>query len=562
MRRDDFDLSELLRFEPEQGRILLKDYRMIMLSAVALGCLRQELIATVGWDQARGLMKRFGHAAGLADGRALAERFPEAGPDRQMDLGPALHALEGVARIVRDTHRSRIDLARGRYHVEAYWEESYEAEQHLATLGPSEVPVCWTLVGYAAGHSAAAAGRETVVLETECRAMGHPRCRFVVGLADAMPDAAARERADYAAQNLPEVLDDLLATIREQKRSLRSKERALSQLQTELSARQADPELIGESLALQRVLELARRVAPVDTTVLILGESGTGKERLAQSIHRHSTRAEKPFVAVNCSALPESLQEAELFGYKQGAFTGAVEDRQGLFEAAHGGTLFLDEIGDLAPTAQTKILRALQEGEVRRLGETAARRVDVRVLAATHRDLEAMTEQRGFRDDLYYRLSVISVTLPPLRERGDDVLLLARHFLKTYAARFDKPVRELSRAAACALSEYRWPGNVRELQNAVQRGVVLAQGERIELEDLPENVWRRGRGRAARAATPSSPEPRTTSPDGEPLHAIQDPRRRTQRALELAEGHRDRAARMLGISRTTLWRRIKRYGLA
>lgn len=556
-------LASLLDFAPDKGEIRLKDYRMVMLSAAALGCLRKELIETVGSDEARALMKRFGHAAGLADGRALVELFPDATREQHMKYGPQLHAFEGIARVIRDTSKSDIDLERGRYHVEAYWENSYEAEQHLLLFGRSQVPVCWTLVGYATGHSSSAAGRETVVIETECKAMGHDRCRFVVGLADEMPEAAQRENPDYAPHRLTEVMDELLGTIRQQKRTLQNKERALSRLQTEVEKQRHKRRLLGTSVAITQALDLADLVAVVDTTVLILGESGTGKELLARSIHEGSTRADKPFVAVNCSALPDNLQEAELFGFMKGAFTGAVNDSQGLFEAADGGTLFLDEIGDLSLSAQTKILRALQEGEIKRLGETRVRKVDVRVLAATHRDLQAMIEERTFRDDLFYRLSVVTITLPPLRGRGDDPLLLAKHFAGEYARRFTKKVRGLSRAAKCAIAAYSWPGNVRELQNAVQRGVILAQGDQIDLEDLPDAVLAGARRAvpevSAKAASSVTERQESRAPA---LHEIDDERERIQRALENAEGNRERAASMLGMSRTTLWRRMKAHGVS
>jgi DNA-binding NtrC family response regulator len=552
------NLANLLHFAPEKGQIRLEDYRMVMLSAAALGCLRKELIETVGWDEARALMKRFGHAAGVADDRALVERFPEATADQHMEYGPALHSLEGVARVVRDESKSEIDLARGRYHVEAYWENSYEAEQHLQLFGRSDVPVCWTLVGYATGHASSAAGRDMVVVETECKAMGHDRCRFVIGFADEMPDAARRENPDYQPHHLPEVLDDLLGTIKKQKRTLQTKERAIFRLRSEIEDRRADGGILGTSPAIRKAIDLGKVVAPVDTTVLILGESGTGKELLARMIHERSARAGKPFVAVNCSALPENLQEAELFGFTRGAFTGAVNDSQGLFEAAAGGTLFLDEIGDLAASAQTKILRALQEGEIKRLGDPRVRKVDVRVLAATHRDLEAMMRGRGFRDDLYYRLSVVTIDLPPLRERGDDALLLAKHFAGVYAEQFSKEIRGLARAAKCAVAAYHWPGNVRELQNAIQRGVILTQGDQVELEDLPDNV--------ITGARQPSPQPRPEPPPGTEqrsedagpvLRAIEDERERIRRALDLAGGNRERAASMLGVSRTTLWRRMR-----
>lgn len=547
----EIDLASLLDFAPEEGRIQLKGYRMVMLSAAALGCLRRELIATLGCARARAVMKRFGHAAGLADADALAKRFPTASRDQQMGFGAALHALEGAALMVRDEARSEVDLEHGRYRVEAYWENSFEAEQHLALIGISDEPVCWTLVGYATGHSSFVAGRPIVVVETECKAMGAERCKFKVGFADEMPEAAARENPDYAPHHLPTFLDELLGTIKKQEKRLRSREREISHLQSELSSRR-DNELLGNSKGIRHALDLVELVAPVDTTVLVLGESGTGKELLARAIHERSARAQKPFIAVNCSALPESLQEAELFGFKKGAFTGAFNDSRGLFEAAHRGTLFLDEIGDLSLTAQTKILRALQEGSIKRIGETQDRSVDVRIVGATHRDLAAMVAERSFRDDLYYRLAVFTIQLPPLRERGDDVLLLARRFLARYAKKFGKPMRDLSAAARCALAAYSWPGNVRELENAIQRAILMAQGNEIELEHLPPAVL----DGARKQPVERSKKPATAA-SAQTLHEIADEHARLRHALELSHGNRARAASMLGLSRTTLWRRLK-----
>ncbi len=395
------DLASLLRFDQDEGRILLKGYRMVLMSASALGALRRELIETLGWDQARGVLKRFGHAAGLADGLALAERFPSASRREHLDFGPALHGLEGVARVVWIPEKTHIDPDQGHCHLEAYWENSYEAEQHLELFGKSEVPVCWTLVGYATGHSSAAAGERTIVHETECRAMGHDRCRYVGDYITRLPDVAKREEPDYEKQHLPEVLQDVLDTVKRQKRSLRAGERKIADLQDELQEYRPSSNLIGESVEFQAAITSARTVAPVDATVLVLGESGTGKELFARLIHDRSLRRDKTFIAVNCSALPETLQEAELFGYAKGAFTGASTDTEGVFEAANGGTLFLDEIGDLSLSAQTTILRALQEGEVKRLGETRARKVNVRIVAATHRDLREMVQEKSFREDLY-----------------------------------------------------------------------------------------------------------------------------------------------------------------
>ncbi len=534
-------LAAQLRFDPEQGSIHLKSYRMVLLSACALGALRRELIETLGWKEARGVMKRFGHAAGLADGLALAELFPEASRSEHHELGPALHGVEGVARVVIDPEATRIAPDEGRLHIEAWWENSYEAEQHPALFGPSPEPVCWTLVGYATGHSSSAAGDRTVVVETECRAMGAERCRFVLDFARNLPELASLEEPDYEKLHLPDVLQDLLDRVKHQNRTLAETESKVTRLESELSQYRPPRNLIGDSPKFQEALATARTVAPVDVTVLVLGESGTGKEGLARFLHDQSLRSGRPFVAVNCSALPETLQEAELFGYAKGAFTGASAATPGLFEAAHKGTLFLDEIGDLSASAQTKILRALQEGEIKRLGETRTRRIDVRIVAATHRDLRRMVVDKTFREDLFYRLSVITITMPPLRERGLDALLLAEHFLETFARKLERPVRALTRRARAAVAAYPWPGNVRELRNTVERAVILSASGKADLDHLPPAVAR--------------------SVAGEPASTAPDERARIHAALEAAAGNRERAASLLRMSRTTLWRRMKKLGL-
>ena len=245
--------------------------------------------------------------------------------------------------------------------------------------------------------------------------------------------------------------------------------------------------MIGRSDEMRRAFELADRVAPTDSTVLILGESGTGKDLLAQEIHARSPRAGKPFVAVNCAALPETLIESELFGYERGAFTGAAQQRRGKFEQAHGGTLFLDEIGDMNPVTQAKVLRALENRTIERLGGSQTIPVDVRVISATHRDLPAEIRGGKFREDLFYRLRVVSIELPPLRSHKGDLGVLADAFIKMHGARLHRSVR-LSKEALAALEAYDWPGNVRELKNALERSVVMARGDEIEIADLPSEV--------------------------------------------------------------------------
>jgi transcriptional regulator with PAS, ATPase and Fis domain len=300
---------------------------------------------------------------------------------------------------------------------------------------------------------------------------------------------------------------------------------------------------------MRRVLALAERAAATDSTVLITGESGTGKERVARFLHARSRRSRKPFVGVNCGALPEALLESELFGHKKGAFTGATADKQGLFEAASGGTLFLDEIGEMPLSMQVKLLRALQERSVRPVGSTRDVPVDVRVVAATHRDLEALVDAGGFRKDFFYRLRVIPLELPPLRDRRDDILPLARQFIARTCKQNACGPCALSSEALDALHAYPWPGNVRELENAIERAVVLAEGKpKIELADLPPEI----RSPAAGKGAPAEPEPLT-------LAEVE--RRHILATLERLGGNRAATARALGIGENTLWRKRKAYGV-
>jgi transcriptional regulator with PAS, ATPase and Fis domain len=296
---------------------------------------------------------------------------------------------------------------------------------------------------------------------------------------------------------------------------------------------------------MQDVLELAARVAPLDTTVLIYGESGTGKEFIVRMIHDQSPRATGPFVSINCAALTETLLESELFGHVRGAFTGAVRDKAGLFEVAGNGTLFLDEIGEVAATVQAKLLRALQEREIRRVGAERTIKVNARVVAATNRDLRAAVTAGTFREDLYFRLGAFVIPVPPLRERRGDIPLLAHDFVRHAAERVKKDVQSVSPEAMTALMNYRWPGNVRELEHAIERAVIVARGEAIRPRDLPPEISERRQPQA--------------SYDGFDLH--EQERVMIERALERFRGNRKDAAGALKISGATLWRKMKQYGL-
>ena len=330
------------------------------------------------------------------------------------------------------------------------------------------------------------------------------------------------------------------------------------------------PPIVGASARMQRLLKLVARVAPTESTVLILGESGTGKELVARSLHVLSPRAQGPFVAVNVAALPDSLIESELFGYARGAFTGAASDRAGLVEEAHQGTLFLDEIGDMPPGTQVKLLRTLENNEVRRLGENTPRLVDVRVVAATHRDLQSLVAEGRFRGDLYYRLNVVQIEMPPLRERGGDVGLLASYFLDRAARRTGRSTLRFTPEAEMLLGRYDWPGNVRELENAVEHAVAVSEGPILGANELPASVRsprllarRAGMdGDApAREAAPGASWARGSGRDPDARSLDDVTREHVLRALGRHDGNATAAAKQLGVSRTTLWRMLKRWGI-
>jgi two-component system response regulator PilR (NtrC family) len=312
--------------------------------------------------------------------------------------------------------------------------------------------------------------------------------------------------------------------------------------------------IIGQSRALRTLLDTAQAVAPTNSTVLITGESGTGKELVARRIHDLSSRTERPFVSINCGAFPETLLESELFGYVKGAFTGANQSKQGLFQSAHGGTLFLDEIGEMSLPMQVKLLRVLQDRKVRPLGSTEEQAVDVRVIAATNKDLQKMVEEKSFREDLYYRISVIPLHVPPLRERAEDISLLALHFLQRFGETMNKQLAGMEEAALQALRCYPWPGNVRELENAIERAVALETGGQISLRSLPERISRLSTGPFAAELLPEK---------GIHLEKQIEEMERAYllAALERAQGVRTKAAELLGMSYRSFRHYAKKYGI-
>jgi two-component system response regulator PilR (NtrC family) len=365
---------------------------------------------------------------------------------------------------------------------------------------------------------------------------------------------AVREGAyDYISK--PFQIDELRVIVRNalEARKLREENIALRQ---SLESRQAFGEIVGKSSEMLEIFDLISKVAPSKAGVLIIGESGTGKELIAKAIHAKSNRSNKPFVTVNCSAIPETLLESELFGHVKGSFTGAVANKAGLVETANHGTLFLDEIGEVPLPVQAKLLRFLQERDFRRVGDNEDRKVDVRVIAATNRNLEEEMEKGNFREDLYYRLNVIRIRIPPLREREEDIPLLTDHFLKKFAAEQGKDIHKISSLALQILSNYTFPGNVRELENIIERCVTLEQSDQLTAENLPTRLTERTEPRPSGLALELSPEGIDLNKAMEDLE-----RKLICRSLEMTGGNRSRAAKLLGVTLRSLRYRLVKLGL-
>jgi DNA-binding NtrC family response regulator len=547
----DLHLAELLDFRPDQGIIRLHEQRVVILSAAAMGLMRKELVDTLGVETARRVLLRFGFADGYHDAVNLRARSTWSSALDGVRAGATLHTLEGIVRA--DVRRVAYDEDSGRFEQEVAWHDSYEAEQHMHHYGTSATPVCWSLAGYWSGFASACMGKEIYFRETACAGQGASHCSAVGRDAGSWGAEIDVIRADFQAANLRHEVERLrdavgkrLKELDRRERLLERRERELNLLRERIRRHAAAKHFIAGSQAMRDVLELAARVAPLDTTVLVYGESGTGKEFVVRMIHDQSPRAGAPFVSINCAALTETLLESELFGHVRGAFTGAVRDKAGLFEVAGTGTIFLDEIGEVAPTVQAKLLRALQEREIRRVGAERSITVHARVVAATNRDLRGAVDAGTFREDLYFRLGAFIITVPPLRDRREDIPPLVHHFMVRAASRMKKDVRAVSADAMSALMHYRWPGNVRELEHAVERAVILANNPSIRVRDLPPEI---------------TEKPRVRQGD-DTLDLQEQERVSIERALERFGGNRRKAAEALKISTVTLWRKMKRYGLS
>ena len=550
----DADLRNLVRFSTEDGRIWLSSQRMLLLHSASLIALRREMMNTVGPAHTRRLLMRGGYASGERDALLARQIRPTGSLFDMFAIGPQLHRLEGAVRATPQVFD--VDEEAGRMRCEVRWDHSWEAEAHQREWGPQSEPACWMLLGYASGFTSAFFRRRVLFKEVQCAACGHSHCLIEGRFEHEWPDGEQMAR-DYDPDSMLVRIDDLHSQV--------------EALRTRLQPTDQHGPLLGHSRAFQGALDLLQKAAPTQVTVLLTGETGVGKERFASAMHTMSPRAAKPFVAVNCAALPAELIESELFGAEKGAFTGATSARMGRFERANGGTLLLDELGELPLAAQAKLLRVLQSGEVERLGSVKPIKVDVRVIAATNVDLEKAVEEGTFRRDLLYRLNVYPIRIPALRERVDDIELLAMHLLQKFSALHGKPVAGLTDQAISALRSHQWPGNVRELENLMERGLILtAPGELIEVSSLfPQwsdggrtTVDARGFLTSTQDAKAGAEEPQSSSfydamqSQGLSLEALEDGL--IQEAVQRAGGNLAAAARALGMTRPQLSYRLSR----
>lgn len=459
------DLLGRLRFSTSDGRIWLEEQRMLLMHAKAFGSLRRELIESLGVEAARGLFTRMGYQAGIYDAQ-MARRVRAQQSVKDMFLvGPQMHCLEGIG--LSEPVRLEFDIEKGEHYGEFRWTNQAEDEEHIRHFQIGTEPSCWMQVGYASGYSTEFMGRQILYREVECQSMGQPACRIV-----GMPVEAWGQEA---ASDLQYLLPAALRNHRGQRQAQPAQGVALGQPGSVVDSDTP----VGISPGFNSALHMVQRVAPTNATVLFLGESGVGKEVFARMLHRLSARDGKPFVAVNCAAIPEQLIESELFGVERGAFTGATQTRIGRFERANQGTLFLDEIGTLSLGAQGNLLRALQEGEIERLGDSQIRKVDVRVIAAANVDLRKEVAAGRFREDLFFRLNVFPIRIVPLRERREDIPLLLMHFLEKFNRIHGRKITSFTQRAIDAMLSYDWPGNVRELENVIERGVILATDHHV-----------------------------------------------------------------------------------
>ncbi|MCG2579421.1 MAG: sigma 54-interacting transcriptional regulator [Marinobacter sp.] len=549
------DLTEQIRFQSTEGKIWFGEQRMLLMQVSAMAAFRREMVNTMGIERAKGFFLRLGYQSGLKDAELARKLRPQCSELDIFLAGPQLHSLKGMVKVI--PMEIDIDHETGSFYGELEWVDSFEVDICQTELGQMDEPACWSLLGYACAYTSSFMGREIIFREVSCRGCGDDKCMIVGKPAEEWEDAA--EFAQYfKADTIMEELYDLQSQI--------------SSLRSSLEKQQGQYYGIGQSTSYNKVCKMIDKAAQGKVSVLLLGETGVGKEVIARSVHLRSERAEQPFIAVNCAAIPPDLIEAELFGVEKGAYTGANQSRSGRFERANTGTIFLDEVVELTPRAQATLLRVLQEGELERVGDNRTRAVDVRVIAATNESLEKAVEDGRFRSDLFYRLNVFPVKIPPLRERLEDLPLLVEHFLKKFHSEYSKRTLGLSDKALELCLHYHWPGNIRELENVIERGVILTDNnESISRESLfaglPESQSNQpqgvvdSHGQLVEEACGESGGDWATQILGNGISLDDVEEILMRRAMEEANQNVSGAARILGLTRPALAYRLKKSGI-
>ncbi|MBL3823902.1 MULTISPECIES: sigma-54-dependent Fis family transcriptional regulator [Marinobacter] len=549
------DLTEQIRFQSTEGKIWFGEQRMLLMQVSAMAAFRREMVNTIGIERAKGFFLRLGYQSGLRDAELARKLRPHCSELDIFLAGPQLHSLKGMVKVI--PIEIDIDQDTGGFYGELDWFDSFEVEICQTELGQMDEPACWSLLGYACAYTSSFMGRQIIFKEVTCRGCGDEKCHIVGKPAEEWEDSEEFIKY-FKADPMIEELYDLQSQV--------------SSLRSSLENQQGQYYGIGQSASYNKVCKMIDKAAMGKVSVLLLGETGVGKEVIARSVHLRSERAEQPFVAVNCAAIPPDLIEAELFGVEKGAYTGANQSRPGRFERANGGTIFLDEVVELTARAQATLLRVLQEGELERVGDNRTRSVNVRVIAATNESLAEAVESGKFRADLYYRLNVFPVKIPPLRDRLEDLPLLVEHFLKKFHSEYNKRTLGLSDKALALCMNYRWPGNIRELENVIERGVILTDNnESISQESLfavfPDNHSEKphevvdGEGHVVHEGSPGNSGGWADQILGDSISLDEVEETLMRRAMEQANQNVSGAARILGLTRPALAYRLKKSGI-